>query len=233
VEITGLSKSFGFRRVLKGLNLNIHRGECLVVFGPNGAGKTTLIRVLATLSRPSKGKVRLDGLDVGKDAKEVRQRIGVVSHQTFLYDNLTARENLEFYGKMYDVCHIGERLAAVVEQVGMHARIDDRVGVLSRGMQQRLSIARALLHDPTILLLDEPETGLDQQAVSMLTELLKTLTAGERTVLLTTHNLGLGLALGDRVVILNKGRIAYEEETQHLGVHDIQEAYRRCIGASL
>lgn len=232
IEILQLAKSFGSHRALKGIDLNITRGECLAVFGPNGAGKTTLIKLLATLSRPSKGKIFLTGLDITKEAIKIRHQIGVVSHQTFLYDNLTAYENLKFYGKMYDVPNLEQRILEVIDQVELRNRLHDRVGIFSRGMQQRLSIARAILHDPQIMLLDEPETGLDQTATVMLSDLLKTFTSGSRTVLMTTHNLKLGLELSDRLVILHKGKIAHEDSTKNMELANLQDSYNRYTGAT-
>ncbi|MFA4836031.1 MAG: heme ABC exporter ATP-binding protein CcmA [Dehalococcoidia bacterium] len=232
IEVRGLKKSFGESPALRGIDFSVGSGECLALFGPNGAGKTTLIKVLATLSRPSNGEVYIAGLDIRKDAVKIRSRIGVISHQTFLYDNLTAYENLKFYGQMYGVAGLEERILAVTGQVGLAKRLHDRVGVFSRGMQQRLSIARAILHDPPIMLLDEPETGLDQQATAMLAALLKTLISGDRTVLMTTHNLALGLALSDRVAILHKGKIAHEGATQNTDLASFQYTYNRCTGAA-
>ncbi len=230
IEAKGLSKSFGGLFALKDIDLRIAKGECYALFGPNGAGITTLIKVLTTLSRPADGKVFIASEDIKKNAVAVRRRIGVVSHQTFLYDNLTAYENLKFYGKMYDVPHLEQRIIAVITKVGLENRLRDKVGTFSRGMQQRLSIARAILHDPPIMLLDEPETGLDEQARSTLSELIRTLIAGNRTVLLTTHNLEWGFGLADRLAILVKGKIVYEESKQSLDFTAFQETYNRYIG---
>jgi len=230
IEIQGLTKSFGSRLALKGIDLKMSEGECVTIFGPNGAGKTTLIKVLATLSKPSDGKVHLAGLNIRKDAVPIRRKIGVVSHQTFLYDNLTTYENLKFYGIMYDVSNLEQRILEVIDLVGIKARLHDRVGILSRGMQQRLSIARAIIHNPSIMLLDEPETGLDQHAVTMLSELLTAVSSGNRTTLMTTHNLERGLELANRVMILDSGRIVYEESKQHLELASLRDNYYRCTG---
>lgn len=210
IQIQGLCKSFGRHQVLKGVDLKARKGEFLVLFGPNGAGKTTLIKILATLSRPSSGSARLMGQDLLEDALGVRAKVGVVLHQTLLYDDLTPKENLLFYGRMFGVPNLERRIHALLDQVGLSERLHDRVRTLSRGMQQRLSIARALLHDPPILLLDEPETGLDQHAASVLGELLHGV-EGDKTVLMTTHNLERGLGMGDHMAILAGGRIVYEE----------------------
>jgi heme exporter protein A len=231
IEIQGLVKSFGGRVVLRGLDLQVADGEYLTLVGPNGAGKTTLIRILATLSRPSAGRVVVDGFDLAEEAGEVRRRLGVVSHLTLLYDNLTAEENLKFYGQMYDVSDLDRRTDTALEMVGLGSRRRDPVRTFSRGMQQRLAIARAILHDPPILLLDEPDTGLDQHAAAMLIELLAATGVGKRTVLMTTHNLERSLAIGDRVAILTGGRIAYQAERCAVDVAALQRAYYHYVEA--
>jgi ABC-type multidrug transport system ATPase subunit len=159
---------------------------------------------------------------------EIRRRIGVVTHQTYLYDDLTAFENLKFYGTMYDVPNLGERIHEVIGQVGLTARLHQRVGTLSRGLQQRLAIARAVIHRPAILLLDEPETGLDQHARAMLEEMLASL--NERTVVMTTHNLERGLEMGDRVMILDGGKVVYEEMKHSMDLSTLQETYYQYTG---
>ncbi len=232
IDVRRLAKSFGSHTALRSVDLEVGKGECVAILGPNGAGKTTLIKVLATLAKASGGKVRLAGFDITKNAVQIRRQIGVVSHQPFLYDNLTAYENLKFYGKMYDVPDLEGRIFEVIEQVGLATRIHDLVQIFSRGMQQRLSIARAILHDPPILLFDEPETGLDQRSTAMLSELLKKLIAGNRTVLMTTHNLEWCLELGDRVMVLHRGRITYEETGQNLGLTELRENYNRHTGVA-
>ena len=231
IEVHGVTKSFGYHLVLRGIDLQLKRGEFLAIFGRNGAGKTTFLKVLATLLKPSSGSVRLAGLDLNDNSMEIQRKIGVVSHQTFLYDELTAYENLRFYGRMYDVPDLEERVHELIAKVGLTSRIHDRVRTLSRGMQQRLAIARAMVHDPSILLLDEPETGLDQYASAMLRELLVTFDAEERTVVMTTHSLERGLQMGNRTVILSKGRIAYEGSNKDLNLTELQEVYRRYTGA--
>ncbi len=230
IEIQGLTKSFGNHLALRGIDLEVGQGEFVVIFGPNGAGKTTLIKILATIMNPSSGRVLVDGLSFKDNAEEVRRRIGVVTHQTFLYNNLTAYENLEFYSRMYDVPNRKERIHEVVAMVGMTSRLYDRVGTLSWGMQQRLSIARSMLHKPTIMLLDEPEAGLDQQAISMLWEALPTGERGKRSIILTTHNLERGLELCNRLLILDKGKIVYEGLKQDLDLAGLKQIYQRSTG---
>ena len=226
IEIQGLTKSFGNHLALRGIDLEVRQEEFIVIFGPNGAGKTTLIKVLANIMNPSSGMVLFGGLNLKDNAEEIRHRIGVISHQSFLYSNLTAYENLRFYSRMYDVPGAKERIHEVVAMVGMISCLYDRVGTLSRGMQQRLSIARALLHKPTVLLLDEPETGLDQQATSMLWNVLQNGGERKRTIVLTTHNLERGLELGERLIILARGEITYESSRQSLSLAKLKEAYQ-------
>lgn len=229
IQVQGLIKSFGSHLALRGIDLEVREGEYVVICGANGAGKTTLIKVLAAIMNPSSGRVLVDGLNLKDNAEEVRRRIGVVTHQTFLYGNLTAYENLEFYCRMYDVPRRKERIHEVVAMLGMTSRLYDRVGTLSRGMQQRLSIARCLLHKPAITLLDEPETGLDQQAISMLWKALPTGGEGKCTIILTTLNLERGLELGERLLILDKGKIVYQGSTEALDVADLKEAYQHSM----
>ncbi|MBI4302689.1 MAG: heme ABC exporter ATP-binding protein CcmA [Chloroflexi bacterium] len=230
IEVQGLTKAFALRKVLRGIDLRVRRGGFLTIFGPNGSGKTTLLKILSTLIKPTAGRICISGYELGEDASAIRRIIGVVSHNTLLYDDLTPYENLRFYGRMYDVPQLEERIASVIAQVGLASRLHDRVRTLSRGMQQRLSIARALLHNPSILLLDEPETGLDPQATAALGEILQGMKAGERTVVMTTHNLERGLSMGDHVVILANGTIAYEELERPLDMADFRGTYYRYTG---
>jgi heme exporter protein A len=168
IQVRALTKSFGPHRVLRGVDLAVGPGEFVALLGPNGAGKTTLIRTIATLGRPTAGDVLVNGHSVRGDTGRVRRDLGLVSHQTFLYGDLTAEENLRFYGALYRMAGLDERIDYLLGKVGLSERRRDAVRTFSRGMQQRLSIARAILHDPPILLLDEPDTGLDQQAIRML-----------------------------------------------------------------
>jgi len=224
VQIEGLNKSFGGHLALRGVNLTVNRGEFLTVFGPNGAGKTTLLRILATLAKPSSGKVRVSGLDAGKGSIEIRRQVGYVPHQTLLYDDLTACENLKFYGRMYDVPDLESRIQALAHRMGLTSQLHRFVRTLSRGIQQRFSIVRALLHDPSVLLLDEPETGLDQQAYAMMVEMLN---AGARTVIMTSHRLEGSLELAGRVVILASGRISYDAPKSALDKDAFASVYAR------
>lgn len=233
ITVQGLTKSFGNHRALKGIDFEVSRGESVVIFGPNGAGKTTLIKILATIMNPSSGRVLVDNLNLKDHAINIRRSIGIVTHQTFLYGNLTARENLEFYARMYDVPDRQKRIRELVELVGMAHRLNDRVGTFSRGMQQRLSIARALLHRPSLMLLDEPETGLDQEANAMLWEALRSGETGTTpTIILTTHSLERGLEQCSRLFILVQGQIAFEGSKQALKLDDLKRLYRHHTGVN-
>jgi heme exporter protein A len=225
IEATDISKAYGPHSVLKGVSLKVPVGESLVILGPNGAGKTTLIKVLATIMKPTSGGLRIGGRDPRKEPEETRRHLGVVAHDVFFYHNLTARENLEFYGRLYNLPDAAGRIPEVVEMVGMTARLHDRVGIFSRGMQQRLSIARALLHRPDIMLLDEPDTGLDQQALATLWAVMKGNGAERRTVIATTHSLERAFDLADRFIILCRGTIAAVVEKRGLDVNRLHAIY--------
>jgi heme exporter protein A len=179
IELRKLTKSFGSKYALRGVNLRVMPGESLVIFGPNGAGKSTLIRILSSLSRPTSGTVHIGGLDLATHADGIRRHLGVVSHAPLLYDNLTAEENLRFFAGLYGMSQPEPRITLLLTQVGLTTRRGDLVRTFSRGMVQRLAIARALLHDPQVLLLDEPDTGLDPQAAEMLHDLLVQVSRGD------------------------------------------------------
>ena len=226
IQVRQLAKSCGHQVALRGVDLCVDEGEFLTLFGPNGAGKTTLIRILASLARPTAGSVYVQGEDLGKMATALRRSIGLISHNPLLYGDLTPDENLLFFAKMYDLPQSGQRIDEVLEQVGLSARRRDPVRTFSRGMVQRLTIARAILHDPAIMLLDEPYTGLDLQAADMLREVLQDLAALNRTVILTTHNLEQGLEMCDRAAILNRGRVAWQGVRSEIDLASMREIYR-------
>lgn len=208
IEVRKLVKRFGLKTVLRGLDLTVEQGEFVALLGPNGAGKTTLLRILATLSRPTMGQVKIAGFELPKQAAAIRRRLGVVSHQPLLYGDLTAEENLLFYGRMYYLEDLQARIDEVLDLVGLSARRADLVRQYSRGMQQRLAIGRAILHQPEVLLFDEPHTGLDQDSAAMLDGVLKEIAARGRTVVMTSHDLSRAADLATRIDILSRGVIA-------------------------
>lgn len=207
VLVKGLSARFGATPALSGLTFSVAEGERLAIFGPNGAGKTTLLRVLGGAHRPSTGELRLFGHDpYGAHGSAIRARVGLLSHQTYLYGELTAAENLRLYGRLYGVPALGELIPGVLHLVGLDDRRDDRVDSLSRGQQQRLAIARVMLHEPGILLLDEPETGLDLEAHNLLDSVLF---GGHprRTILMATHDVEGARRLCHTAAVLVNGRL--------------------------
>ena len=230
IEIQKLVKTFGHRVVLRGIDLTIGDGDFVTLLGANGAGKTTLLHIVATLSKPTHGDVRINGYRLAESASELRRFIGLVSHKPLLYEDLTALQNLNFYARMYDLVDAEQRIETVLRQVGLFERRTDPVRTYSRGMQQRLAIARAILHNPPILLLDEPDTGLDQHAADMLGQLLRAVGIERRTILMTTHNLERGLSLGNRVVILAKGKIVYDVARQDIEVDQLRTQYYQHVG---
>jgi len=221
----GVTKSFGNIRALSGVDLGVKRGKFLTVFGPNGAGKTTLIKLLSTLTKPTSGKLIIANHDVKKDSDKVRGLIGVISHDPYLYGNLSALENIRFFASLYGVSQAEEKAREAINQVGLGNRMHDLVRTFSRGMQQRLAVARAVIHEPRILLLDEPYTGLDQHGGRIFGDLLKWLKSQNRTIIMTTHDLPEGLEISDRVAILDRGRIVYESEIGGVEVTRFKEIY--------
>lgn len=210
--------------------MHIKPGEFVSVLGPNGAGKTTLLKILTLLAPPSEGQVYIDGRKASQEQLTLRKKMGVISHNTFLYANLTAYENILFYGRMYDVPELKNRVKEVISEVGLQYSLNDPVRTFSRGMQQRLAIARAIIHNPDILFLDEPYTGLDQHAIKILNQVLSSLTNQDRTIYLITHNFEQGLNMSDRIIILVKGKIACEMPGKDLTLEDLQETYLKCVG---
>ncbi|MCA9974857.1 MAG: heme ABC exporter ATP-binding protein CcmA [Anaerolineales bacterium] len=202
--------------VLRGVDLAVAEGEFVTLVGSNGAGKSTLMRIVATLLQPSSGYVQIGGWQLPQYAAKVRRHIGFVSHQSLLYGDLTAAENLDFFARLYRLDNATERVLAALKKVGLFARQRDPVSTFSRGMVQRLTIARATLHEPDVLLLDEPYTGLDQDASLLLDNLLRQEHENGRTILMITHDLTHGLNLCDRTVILSRGKIAADIESAQI-----------------
>ncbi len=232
IEIQGLYKTYGMLPVLRGLDLDIARGSCLALLGPNGSGKSTLIKLLSGLSRADRGVIRVGGWELPREAAHIRAQIGLVSHKSLLYESLTARENLRFFARLYNIPQ-AEREARINElliRVGLQRRDVDVVRTFSRGMQQRLSIARALLHDPHIILLDEPYTGLDQEAAAMLDTVVGEARRDGHTIVMVTHELERAARLAERIVILYRGVIAFDSPTAILTATHLVAEYARITG---
>jgi heme exporter protein A len=231
IRARDVAKRFGAVPALAGVSLDVSSGETVALFGPNGAGKTTLLRILSLALRPDAGSLAVDGADSATAPAAIRARIGTVSHEAFLYDDLTARENLVFWARLYGVPDPGERADAVLDRAGLAHRADDPIRGFSRGMRQRVSVARALVHDPAILILDEPFTGLDPDAAETLSRTLAALRDGTRAIVVATHDLELGLVLADRWLILSRGRIAASGPVAEAEAGSFAARYRRACAA--
>ena len=229
IEVRNLVKRFASKTVLRKLDFRVEPGEFVALLGPNGSGKTTFLRILASLSNPSLGEVRVAGYALPAESAAVRTRLGVVSHLPLLYGDLTAEENLQFYGRMYDVANLSPRISEVLEMVGLKARRHDLVRTFSRGMQQRLSIGRAVLHDPEVMLFDEPYTGLDQDASLMLDGLLRTVASQGRTIVMTSHDLARAQDVATRFDILSRGVIAASATRKRLGRTNLLTFYKQAL----
>ncbi|MBE0410737.1 MAG: heme ABC exporter ATP-binding protein CcmA [Anaerolineales bacterium] len=227
IEVRKLIKRFGLKNVLKGLDFRVEAGEFVVILGPNGAGKTTFLRILASLSRPSMGKINIAGFSLPDQAAAVRRRLGVVSHQPLIYGDLTAEENLQFFARMYNIPASNQRIPEVLKLIGLNARRRDLVRTFSRGMQQRLAIGRAVLHDPEVMLFDEPHTGLDQDAATMLDGILQEVAARGRTVVMTSHDLPRAADLASRIDILSRGVITASIQRDKIDTSQILSFYQQ------
>ncbi len=227
VRLKGVTKAFGRAPALRGVDLDLPWGKTLSLLGPNGSGKTTIIKIIATLTRADSGDVHIAGARVGRDGARARRMIGVVTHDPLLYEDLTARENLRFFCRMFSLDDIEDRIERVAETMGTTARLDQRIGAMSHGMKKRFGIARALLHEPPILLLDEPDSGLDQEALGLLDEVIGGGDNPRRAVIMTTHNLERAIALGDVMAIIAGGRVAHRQTLDAADADAAREAYER------
>jgi heme exporter protein A len=231
IEVTKLIKRFGAKTVLSNLDFQVAEGEFVALMGPNGAGKTTLLRILSSLMKATYGTILINGYHLPDQSAAVRSRLGIVSHLPLLYGDLTAEENLRFFGKMYSVNPLSIRVNEVLALVGLHPRRNDLVRTFSRGMQQRLAIGRAILHDPAVLLLDEPHTGLDQDACEMLDHLLREVAATGRTVVMTSHDLARVQDLARRFDVLSRGKILASIHADQLPRDGLLTFYRSALEA--
>lgn len=231
VQAHGLARRFGHTLAVAGLDLEVGRGEFVAIFGPNGAGKTTLLKLLCGLLRPTSGDISLLGRSLRKDPSAARRRMGYIAHSSFLYGGLTARENLDFYARLCGVPSPAERLSRLMERVGLSSRAADPVRTFSRGMLQRLSIARALLNSPELLFLDEPYTGLDREASGILGGLLQEIRQRNGTVILVTHNLERGISLASRVLLMSRGRLVDDRPADGLTASGLEELYASKVRA--
>jgi heme exporter protein A len=230
IVATDLVKAFDLRPVLRGISFGLARGQIVALLGPNGSGKTTLLRLLAGLSRPTAGSLTVGGWSLPQETAHVRAQLGLVGHQPLLYDDLTAEENLRFFARLYNLDRPAERVAAALERVGLARRSRELLRTFSRGMQQRLGIARATLHEPAVLLLDEPYTGLDVSGVAMLDGILREWKVAGRSVIVASHDLEYAAAFSDHVLIIGQGKIAIDAPTSR--IDDLPALFSRVAGLS-
>jgi heme exporter protein A len=233
IRATGLVREYGPVVAVDGIDLSLGAGEFLVVFGPNGAGKSSLLGMLGGAMRPTRGTVSIRGEPLDYSEEAWRGKVGVLSHKGFLYAHLTCVENLRFYGSLFGLGDLDERIPERLARVGLTDRADFHVRQLSHGMRQRLSLARALLHDPDVVLLDEPYTGLDPSASGVLRDVLRELRDGRRTVVMVTHNLTEGLRLATRVAIQVSGRIAWEGPASEIERDGFEAFYHEVVEGRL
>lgn len=229
ITVEHLTKSFGGRKAVDNVSFTLPEGAFLSVFGPNGAGKTTLLRMLATLARPTEGAITLAGINLKEEPEQAREAIGLISHNPMLYPDLTAEENLLLYANLYGVRDPQKRVVELLDAVGLKHRRLDRVRTFSRGMTQRVSIARALVNDPSVVLLDEPYSGLDPHAMRIFDELIASVRAN-RTFVMVSHDLDKGLALADHVLVLARGRVVAFAEKESLALDEFHDLYRSTVG---
>ena len=232
LSVANLTKQFGSRKAVDNVSFELPQGAFLSVFGPNGAGKTTLLRMVSTLARPTKGSIIVDGVDAAEEPELVRERIGLISHNAMLYPDLTAEENLVFYGQLYGVENPQQRAIELLDAVGLKHRRLDQVRTFSRGMTQRVAIARALVNDPSVVLLDEPYSGLDPHAMEIFDELIAEV-RDSRTFVMVSHDLEKGWSLCSHVLVLAKGRVVTFVERDSLTFEEFRALYRSTVGTGV
>jgi heme exporter protein A len=231
LQADDIRKTFGHFSALAGVTLNVARGEFLALFGRNGAGKTTFLKIAATLIRHTHGNIRIEGLDIREEPEKARRHIGFLSHNTYLYRDLNPVENLRFFARLYQIPQPDKRIESLLDRVGLRRRASDPVRAFSRGLHQRLGIARVMLHDPSLILLDEPYTGLDANAVDVLNDLLDEARAAGKTIILTTHDLEQGLRGATRAAIIDRGKVVFTGNASEGAIRDAYASYIRA-GAS-
>lgn len=225
ISLDSVSKTFGSKLVLNNIDLRIAGGDGVCICGVNGAGKSTLLRIVAGLLRPTSGSVRICGFDIGSEPEKTKARLGLISHKSMLYPNLTVFENLLFFARLYGIKNSRNRIVQLLEDAGLSSYYYDRAGILSRGMLQRLAIARAIIHQPVVLLADEPFTGLDTQASRYLVAVLDKFRDNGGTVVMTTHDTGIGLQCCDRAVVLDKSRLIFDAITSRIDTGSFRKDY--------
>jgi heme exporter protein A len=230
VEVGELAREFGPTKAVAGVSFSLAPGECLALFGPNGAGKTTLLRVLAGLLRPTSGSARISGIAL-PGGPLARSRVGLISHHTMLYEALSARENVTFSARLYGIRDARARVDDALKRMSMLERADASVRSLSRGMQQRVSIARAMVHSPQLVLADEPYSGLDESGARALTALLQELRSAGTAIIVVTHNLVEGLSLATHAAVMQRGKFVRYDAAGRVDAKSYAAKYREALAA--
>lgn len=223
-------KRYGYMQALKKVDLDIYQGSSVTIFGPNGAGKSTLLKVLSMQSRLSSGELLYNGTPYKKISDDFRHKFGVISHQLYLYSSLSAYENLKFYGNLYGIANPEKKGEELLKQLDLYKRKDDLLHTFSRGMLQRVSIARALIHNPEIIFLDEPYTGLDSFAAQKLSTIIKQQIEENKTVIMVTHDIETGFFQADNLLIMDKGKIVYNKQKSSINIDDFRKEYMSVLG---
>ena len=227
LKVRNLSKNFGHLKALREVDLDLEKGNSIAIFGDNGAGKTTLIKIISTLMSPTSGKIFVNDLDIRTNGDKVRNSLGLISHSLFLYSELNAIENLRYFGRLYGVLDLDDRIKNLLGKFGLLPRMYDSVRTFSRGMLQRLALARAVIHNPDFLLLDEPFTGLDRSASQLLLKYLEEHKTGGGTSLLVTHNLQRGFESANQLAILSEGIMVWKSDSSSLSFEEFKEIYSK------
>lgn len=225
IEVQKLIKQADNKLILRGVDLSIKKGETVAILGPNGAGKSTLLKVMASLIKPTSGTVKMNGLDLKKDHIKIKKILGYLPHSSLLYDHYSPLENLIFFGNLYGVKDVEKRAVELVKEVGLSFFLNEPVKTFSRGMIQRIAIARAIIHEPDILLLDEPHTGLDQGAISILNNVILKMKEKGTTTLMVTHDFKQAAQICDRVIILKNGKIVDDFTIKEQGLEIVSKKY--------
>ena len=225
LKVRNLTKSFGPLKAIDGIDLDLEKGKTIAIFGGNGAGKTTLVKIISTLMRPSSGTVRIGDAEDGSSADSVRRMIGFISHSLFLYKDLNAVENLRYFGRLYGVQGLEDRISKLLTDFGLLPRMYDPVMTYSRGMLQRLALSRALIHNPVLLLLDEPFTGLDRSAAATLTEYIGRHKSEGGATILVTHDLENGYSVADDLAILTNGKLLWQKKSLEITLEEFKKVY--------
>ncbi|NDI33823.1 heme ABC exporter ATP-binding protein CcmA [Chengkuizengella sediminis] len=230
IKTVALNKTIGEKTILKDINITVNQGETIGILGPNGAGKSTILKIIGGLMKPSFGHVMIDNVSIKENNLEIKNKIGFLAHNSYLYEHLSPVENLTFFGKLYQVNQLENKVKELIREVGLQFFMDEPVRSFSRGMIQRLAIVRAIVHDPSILILDEPHTGLDQQAIGILNEVILKKKEQRTTILMVTHDLAQAIETCDRFLLMKKGVIIDDFVLKDKNVHQLKEIYLRQVG---